>query len=182
MIHSTFQTSPVPFDPSGDYQDWRGALVGRYMPGVLAEEVLPTLAGPHLFAYLFRRFGLPNWPWDQTRYLVEYVLTTPTEGVYLTVIPDVQCLYDVRRLMFGYLLAPERAAVAYGMPVEKWLRDPLYKDGNDAFRATLADLLRPVWLYGQAINAAGIVTDHLADLPVPAKMAEISPPNEARTK
>ncbi len=172
---SQFQTGLAPFTPTGDYQDWRGGLAGKYMPGALAEEVLPSLGGPHLFIYLFRRFGPTNWPWDQARHLVEYVLTPPLDGVYLTVIPDIQSLYDMRRLMFGYLLAPERAAVVYGTPATEWPAAPLYKESNEAFRATLMDLLHPVWLYGQAINAAGIVTDHLAELPEPAKVAEVYP-------
>lgn len=180
MIH-TFQTALAPFHPTDDYQDWQGARSGKYMPGALAEAVLPPLAGPHLFIYLFRRFGAPNWPWDQTRYLVEYVLTTPLDGVYLTIFPDMQNRYDVRRLMFGYLLAPQRAAVAYSTPVNEWRTAPLYAEGNAAFRATLVDLLRPVWLYDQAINAAGIVTDHLAELPEPAKVAEVYPMNGRNT-
>jgi hypothetical protein len=73
------------------------------MPGALTEEVLPSLSGLHLFIHLFRRFGPTSWPWDQTRHLVEYVLTTLLDGVYLTVVPDIQSLYDMRRLMFGYL-------------------------------------------------------------------------------
>ncbi len=172
-----FQTSLAPFTPTGDYQDWWGGLAGKYIPGALAEAMLPSLVGPHLFYYLFQRFGPTNWLWDQARHLVEYVLTTPLDGVYLTVIPDIQSLYDMRRLMFGYLLAPERAVVAYNTPANEWSTAPLYEEGNEAFRATFADLLSPVWLYGQAINAVGIVIGHLAELPKPAKVAEVYPMN-----
>jgi hypothetical protein len=43
----------------------------------------------HLFAYLFRRFGYPNYGWDSYKNLVCYMLTTPTPNLFLRITPYV---------------------------------------------------------------------------------------------
>lgn len=170
-----FQATLAPCDLALGY---RITLVGLFEPGALAVETLPPLSGHHLFAYLFRRFGPPNWSWDPTKYLVQYVLTTPLEGVLLTIMPHINASptshFDYRRLMFGYALSRTRADVAYGIPSSAWKTSLLYQEGNDAFRATLTDLLRPVFLSGQAINATGVVTEQAAEVQGPAQIPAIN--------
>jgi hypothetical protein len=43
----------------------------------------------HLFAYLFRRFGYPNYGWDDYKDLARYILTTPRGDLLMEVIPYV---------------------------------------------------------------------------------------------
>ena len=48
---------------------------------------------------MFRRFGYPRFGWDDYKQLVRYCLTTPMDGVFLSVQPS----FDTN-LSFGYLL------------------------------------------------------------------------------
>lgn len=42
-----------------------------------------------LFAYLFRRFGYPNFGWDGYKELAKYILTTPRKEMFLCIVPYV---------------------------------------------------------------------------------------------
>lgn len=71
-------------------------------PGDVAEQIFgEKMDGPHLFAYLFRRFGYPNIGWDDYKNLVCYALTTPMPGLYLTVTPY---LGNTTSIHFGCLM------------------------------------------------------------------------------
>jgi len=43
----------------------------------------------HLFAYLFRRFGYPNYGWDNYKDLARYILATPDRELFLQIVPYV---------------------------------------------------------------------------------------------
>lgn len=172
----TFQTALAVYD---SHERYHSALYGLFQPGEVAVEVLPPLPGTQVFAYLFLRFGTPIWPWDQSRDMVTYVLTTPVAGAYLSVTPHINAQpgarFDYRRLMFGYVLASTLASEAFLTPSHVWETTSLYHAIFDGLRLVLTDLLRPVLLDGQAINSAGVVTNQLASLPAPVRRSEIVP-------
>lgn len=58
-------------------------------PSDLAAELLTTheWSGPWLTCYMLRRFGWPNIGSDDQKQLMRWVLTTPKEGLFLTVTP-----------------------------------------------------------------------------------------------
>lgn len=67
-----------------------GAAVGDgYTDSVLTATCGERIDYGHLFAYLFRRFGYPNFGWDDYKELAKYVLTTPHPGLVLSVVPYV---------------------------------------------------------------------------------------------
>lgn len=115
-----------------------------------------------LFAYLFRRFGYPNAPWDADR-LARYVLTTPRDDLYLVIEPMIA---GQTFQVFSFLgpTSVHVAAEAYRQELvskrsdagqEFWARaqqlrgwevgDPLIPYAQAACRA-LEDFLKPVWL------------------------------------
>lgn len=126
-----------------------------------------------LFAYLFRRFGYPNVPWDAER-LARYVLATARADLYLVIEPTVAGLTSQ---VFSFL-APmpiHTAAEAYrherisgqsGGSHMFWARapqllawdarDPLKPYAQAAYRA-LVDLLKAVQMDGGAIDIFGSV-------------------------
>lgn len=83
-------------DFDGDYE---GAMGGIFWPGDDAKDILGETNYGEIFAYLFRRFGYPRFGWDDYKELVTYHLTTPMEGVALTVRPSLST-----ELSFGYML------------------------------------------------------------------------------
>lgn len=91
-----------------DYQEgvrYRGALSGTINPGEVAVEVFgEELAFGRLFAYCYRRFGHPNSGSDPDKHLAIYNLTTPIDGVFLSV-----CIRPTNdpQLLFGYVLAAD---------------------------------------------------------------------------
>lgn len=91
-----------------DYKDgvrYFGASSGIINPGRVAIEVFgDELEFGRLFAYCFRRFGHPNSGSDPYKDLAEYKLTTPMDGVFLSV-----CIKPTSRtgLLFGYVLAED---------------------------------------------------------------------------
>ncbi len=126
-----------------------------------------------LFAYLFRRFGYPNVPWDAER-LARYVLATPRADLYLVIEPTVAGLTSQ---VFSFL-APvsihtaaeayrhERIAAQRSIGHAFWVRDqqllawdardPLKPYAQAAYRA-LADLLKAVQMDDGAIDIFGSV-------------------------
>ncbi|WP_187306038.1 hypothetical protein [Diaphorobacter nitroreducens] len=124
-----------------------------------------------LFAYLFRRFGYPNVPWEAER-LARYVLATPRADLYLVIEPMVTGLTSQ---VFSFL-APisihtaaeayrhERISTQVGNGHAFWARDqqllawdardPLKPYAQAAYRA-LEDLLKPVQMDDGAIDIFG---------------------------
>ena len=144
---------------------------GTFDPGEIAQKVLPNLRGGQLFAYLFRRFGYPSWAWDDDKELTHYCLTTPLEGVFLTVCPymggdyphDGTATYDCTELMFGYCIEQsieeEYNSLYRQGKWDEWESSPRYTACIGAFEATLHDLLRPVYVRDTPINCYGRVMD-----------------------
>jgi hypothetical protein len=68
---------------------WRGAMGGMFWPGKEAERIFGDKWDcGHAFAYLFRRFGYPEYGWDGYKELVNYYLATRMPGVALCVRPS----------------------------------------------------------------------------------------------
>jgi len=65
-----------------------------------------------LFAYCFRRFGYPNYGWDNYKELAKYILTTPRPDLFLSVVPYVG---DTSAISFEFLTPQEvlRASATY---------------------------------------------------------------------
>lgn len=59
--------------------------------------------GP-LFAYLFRRFGYPNYGWDDYKELSKYILSTPLNDMVLKVVP---CCGNSSDISFSFLVTSE---------------------------------------------------------------------------
>lgn len=98
---------------------WHGAASGLVDPSDLAAElVTPEMQvwdGPWLACYMLRRFGWPNMGSDDYKNFMSWALTTPMEGVCLTVTPYMGCSRDKKRHVreaidgfrafhFGYLI------------------------------------------------------------------------------
>ena len=81
---------------------YRGAMMGVINPGETAEEVLgPEISFGTLFAYCFRRFGLPNTGSDPYKEIAEYRLVTPMRGLFLDVSLKANTCTS---LLFGYIM------------------------------------------------------------------------------
>ncbi len=83
-----FTTALAVFKPKEKLEGFGSSSRGPHPKEVARTVFGKTLDGPSLFAYLFRRFGYPNVGWDDYKQLVEYALTTPIPGLYLTVYPS----------------------------------------------------------------------------------------------
>ena len=79
--------------------EYTGAMTGFFDMGQYADAALPALNPGDIFIYLFRRFGYPRIGWDGRKELVQYYLTTPMDGVLLSVRPNVP-----GGGIFGYML------------------------------------------------------------------------------
>ena len=79
--------------------EYTGAMAGLFDMDQYADTALPALNPGGVFIYLFRRFGYPRIGWDGRKELVQYYLTTPMEGVLLSVRPNV-----TGGGTFGYML------------------------------------------------------------------------------
>jgi hypothetical protein len=89
-------------EQAGDITGYSGGRTGVFSPGREAAAVLGETDYGQIFAYLFRRFGFPRFGCDPHKQLVEYILTTPMEGVLLTASPGSDTW-----LSFGHLLSPD---------------------------------------------------------------------------
>jgi len=106
----------------------------------------------NLFAYMHRRFGMPNIAGDPHKDLTAgWLLTTPCTEIFLLVQPSLSGPFFSFIPMISY--KGERKA-SYGL-CESML--PTY---NDALEMTLVDLLRPVGVRDQLLNALGPVIDN----------------------
>ncbi|TAL65859.1 MAG: hypothetical protein EPN79_11970 [Burkholderiaceae bacterium] len=73
---------------------------GWFINPVVSEACGETMDYGKLFAYLFRRFGYPNFGWDGYKELTKYILTTPHKDLFLCVVPFVG---DSTDLHFSFL-------------------------------------------------------------------------------
>lgn len=115
-----------------------------------------------LFAYLFRRFGYPECGWDNYKELVAYYLTTPHPNMILKIAPHVG---NISTIGFKFMVekdtflklenAIQSEPYHRSVDVRKWdANDPLKPFAELAIVA-LEDLLTPVGVRDQAINALG---------------------------
>ncbi|HDR9103288.1 TPA: hypothetical protein QDB04_000006 [Burkholderia vietnamiensis] len=86
---------------------------GGFINPVVMEACGEAMDYGKLFAYLFRRFGYPNFGWDGYKELAKYILTTPHKDMFLCIVPYVG---DSTELHFSFVAPFElyRAAENYG--------------------------------------------------------------------
>lgn len=80
-------------------RDARG--VERSFDPVLAGTVGSELEYGSFFAYLFRRFGHPNQPWDGRTELARYLLSTRRHDLFLSVVPRFDARADLSLVFLG---------------------------------------------------------------------------------
>ena len=128
---------------------WRGAKSGFVDPGKFAELTGNAEYGP-LFAYMYRRFGVPEFGSDNHKEIANWYITTPDKNVVLCVSPRPSgCRHS-----FGYMM---NIAV-----YDDWRyrnNDTQIKKVEAAIRAAMVDLCTPVFVRDVPINAAGRVPD-----------------------
>ena len=82
-----YQAEQMPYPHDADYVGAKGGFFD------LDEDAEKLMNGNppagHVFMYLFRRFGYPRFGWDGRKQLIQYHITTPMDGVGMTVEPDV---------------------------------------------------------------------------------------------
>jgi hypothetical protein len=151
---------------------YTGGGSGVVDPGKVAAKELPNIKGGRLFAYLFRRFGYPTLGWDGYKQLVEYAITTPQSGLFLTITPymahdsDIELSDDLSvSLMFGYLMEQEVEHEIFALGWKQRKQSTLVTSANKAIRIAVHDLLRPVNIRDYLINCYGRVPD---DAHIPA--------------
>lgn len=106
----------------------------------------------HLYAYMIRRFGYPQFGGDSAKDLSgRWLLTTPERDIYVQVSPS------LNGVVFNF--QPVIAIVDDDeLSWEKLARSELERVAA-AYRTVLLDLLRPVSVRDSWINAMGIVDD-----------------------
>ena len=123
---------------------WRGAMSGFVDPGKFAELTGNAEYGP-LFAYMYRRFGVPEFGSDDYKEIANWYITTPDKNVVLCVSPRPSgCQHS-----FGYMM---NVAVYRNS-------DTQIKKLEAAIKAAMVDLCTPVFVRDVPINAAGRVPD-----------------------
>jgi len=101
--------------PNGEFC---GAVGGVFYPNDWASEIFgEELDYGRALAYLYRRFGYTIWGSDPYKEICEYILTTPMDGVALSVRikTHVDFAYFIRKDFDRQCLAEERE------PVSKWM-------------------------------------------------------------
>jgi len=94
-VKEIFRCKPANLDD----EKYRGASMGIFDVPTEAYRILGDINYGEAFAYLFRRFGYPEYGWDDYKQLVRYHITTPMDGVILTVAPGTST-----KTSFGYML------------------------------------------------------------------------------
>lgn len=180
-------------------ESYEGALLGILDPGAIAIEVFgEVLHFGALFAYLYRRFGPPNYNGDDHKEIAAYTLTTPLDDVFLNI--SIKAQTDTK-FLFRYLVSQDIAREIgreARQPMEAWkqafeawgatqkadmaswkVRTELaqrfivetgtelpeatrrHSEGSlghrceEALRATMKDLMRPVLVRDVPIDATG---------------------------
>lgn len=118
---------------------------------VLSKSPMRNVRWATLFAYMHRRFGPPHLGGDDYKDLsAGWMLTTPDQDVFVAVSPSLSGP--------GFSFVPYVAAVAgrgYRTAEDLKLPDARVEEICKAYRDTLVDLLRPVCVRDQYINALG---------------------------
>ena len=87
---------------------------------VLAATVGAQSESGNLFAYLFRRFGYPNEPWDRRNELARYLLSTRRADLFLGVAPRLDGRADLSLVFLGPAGLGQAARSFCSAPVEAW--------------------------------------------------------------
>ena len=124
---------------------WRGAMGGMVWPGNFVEETLGPIEFGTLFAYMFRRFGVPEIGSDPHKELANWYITTTDKHVALCVSPRPSGM----RHSFGYMI---------DSMVKCKRHDPnQIFEVEEAIKNAMCDLLSPVFVRDCPINAVGRV-------------------------
>lgn len=121
---------------------------------VLSSTPLKSVQWAPLFAYMHRRFGPPHVPADEYKDLsAGWMLTSKDPNLFVSVSPSLSGA--------GFSLAPYyKSSEAEMPPFEEMQITPEHAEiAKEAYRVTLLDLLRPVCVRDNHINAMGKV-DH----------------------
>lgn len=106
----------------------------------------------NLFAYMHRRFGMPNIAGDPDKDLTSgWLLTSQEKNIYLLVKPSLSSSF----YSFTPMILCDDQHTAPRALSESML--PTY---NKAIETTLLDLLRPVGVRDKSINALGLINDN----------------------
>ena len=73
-------------------------------PSIIKEVCGDEMDYGKLFAYLFRRFGYPNYGWDDYKQLARYILTTPLPYMLLEIVPYVG---NSTNIQFNFIIEHE---------------------------------------------------------------------------
>ena len=146
---------------------WTEAYLAGFKDGVLETTPLRDAAYGALQAYMAKRFGPANRSGDPDKQLCAgWVLDTPDPDVFVAIRPSVAGV----ALSFTPMMAiPDRPSWKHD--------DPRIHRIAAAYRATLVDLLRPVFVRDMAIDALGRADDSPfpAVHPHPASCAGVPP-------
>jgi hypothetical protein len=123
-----------------------GAGGGFGYPEKFMPKEFETVEYGPLFAYMYRRFGIPQYGSDDLKDIALWYITTPDPAVALRI-------------------APKPSSAIYGYAVDI----SIYNNRRDveqvkavqvAMKSALMDLLRPVFVRDVAINAAGRIDQY----------------------
>jgi hypothetical protein len=138
-----------------DIKEFRGAKSGTLEPSEEAEKILGKVDFGILFAYLFRRFGYPNYGTDSYKSIASYYLTTPMEDVYLWCDPrPCECS------MFGYVYTRDLELKVYEEYFKKDY-EALEDESSvtyhikEALNVAIQDLLTPTSVRDVGFNIKG---------------------------
>ncbi len=133
--------------PKGTEKEWLCAMGGFVFPEeYLGEQMKAVQYGP-LFAYMYRRFGMPEHGSDGYKEIANWYITTPDPNVALCVSPRL----SGAEYSFGYALWKAR--------FDDWRSEELKQVAIAALRTATDDLLCPVEVRVRYMNAKGEVPD-----------------------
>jgi len=102
MPKPRFSLKLATFKPDVQYSEVGfsvASLTSGLINPLVSEVCGETLDYGKLFAYLFRRFGYPNFGWDGYKELTKYRLTTPRQDMFLQIVP---CVSDSSSMQFEF--------------------------------------------------------------------------------
>ena len=117
-----FKLVPVEFEIYTDN-------LNEHIDPVLATLPTPTLDYGHLFTYVFRRWGFPNWGSDSYKDIAQWFLTTPRQDLVLCIRPSV---LPEPHFSIHFLTSPE-----LGIAARNWERQDV-----DAWTERKLDCIR----------------------------------------
>jgi len=136
-----------------NYEDAGGGFVWpeKFMP-----DIVRRIEYGNLFAYLYRRFGIPSWGSDDHKEIANWYITTPDPAVALRISPkpnrsSIAVLNSGINHNFGYVIDT-------GVYRDR-RNDRQVKAVEQALSAAMLDLLSPVFVRDVPIDAAGCVLD-----------------------